>query len=656
MVDLGMKFKTNSLSVVTFVLTVLASISVSARTVTSLSGTGWTCDGLPVSVPHTWNVTDACDGPGDAIVDWSGVKGGDSVGGNGYLKKRAVYRRKFPAARPGKRYFLKFDGASVNADVAVNGRVVGAHQGAFTAFVFEITDFLKTVEVNELEVAVDNRWNELTQPMSADYSVYGGLYRNVWLIETDPVCIDPMTDGTDGIVVAADPGSGDVTVGVSVLGGTNEVKRFRIENHELWSPEHPKLYVRRIAIDQNGSHDSVDVRFAFRTFEFREGLFYLNGRLRKLRGVNRHQDRAGKGWAVSGADEEEDVRLMKEMGVDALRTAHYPQSRHIYDLCDEKGIICWVEYPNVNRLTLTKAFEDGMHRQVREMVSQCRNHPCVAMWSIFNELYNGESWMRERSRDVEAMMARTRDLIHELDPGRPVVGVMGETGIPTRNAIPDEYGLNVYPCWYSDLDMHRMLDWVMRESGRKTVAISEYGIGASVYQHGDPTVRVEAGGAFHPEEYQAFRMHDNLLQIVRDDRVWGSYVWAMFDFGADNRHEGDRCGINDKGLVTHDRKEKKDAYYLYQANWTKTPVLHLVGSRMTVTTNAVISVMGFSNVGPATLTVNGRELGTKTPDEACGLLWPDVKLDAGRNTIRLLSADRTCGAVWMLTKRRKASK
>ena len=616
-----------------------------------LSGPGWTCDGEAVSVPHTWNAADACDGPVVGGVKWSGSRGGDSVGGKGYLKKCAVYRRQLPAKRDGRRYFLKFDGTSVTAEIAVNGRPVGTHKGAFTAFAFEVTDVLRTDGPSELEVAVDNRWDETTQPLAADYSVYGGLYRGVRLIETDPVCIDPVTDGADGVVVTADPKTGEVTVQVAVLGGTNEVQRFSVERPELWSPENPKLYTRRIAITQNGSEDAVDIRFAFRTFEFREGLFYLNGERRQLRGVNRHQDRAGKGWAVSAADEEEDIRLIKSMGADALRTAHYPQSRHIYDLCDELGIICWVEYPNVNRVTFSDAFEQVMLRQVREMVMQNRNHPSVAMWSIFNELFNGEDWMRPKSAALLAMLEKARDAIHALDPARTVVGVMGEIGFGPLARLPDEYGLNVYPKWYSDFTMREMLDWQFVETGRKTFAVSEYGIGASVLQHDDPALRPDCSGPWHPEEYQAYRMHDNLLTMMKESRIWGAYVWAMFDFGADNRTEGDRHGINDKGLVTHDHKTRKDAFYLYQAAWTKAPVLHLVGSRMTTVKRDKMTVMGFSNVGPVTLKVNGRDLGMHSPDEAATVVWEGVSLQPGANEIELLSGGRTAHATWTVVAR-----
>ena len=620
---------------------------VHGRTLTALGGSGWTCDGEPVVVPHTWNVEDACDGPNGTKMPWNGDSAAST---NSYLRKRAVYRREFTVAPlAGRRYFLRFEGASVKADVTLNGCHVGEHVGAFTAFAFEITKMLKQGS-NQLEVGVDNRRDESTQPMSADFSVYGGLYRQVWLIETGAACIDPLTDGADGVKVAADPKTGDVTVEVSVLGGTNEVQRFKVNGYELWSPENPRLYTQRIEIRQGGERDAVDVRFGFRTFEFREDGFYLNGVRRQLRGVNRHQDRAGKGWAVSPEDEKEDISLIKEMGCDALRTAHYPQSRHIYDLCDELGLIVWLEYPNVNMLTFTDEFERGMHRQIREMITQHRNHASVAMWSMWNELYVanwGKGWVLDPDK-AKGMTERTRDLIHRLDPSRPVVAATDKPSARMINDVPDQLAYNRYPGWYSKLSMREILSEMFAADDRRILGMSEYGIGGSIHQHDDPKTCVTPAGPWHPEEYQAWRMHDNLLEMTRDRRIWGHYVWAMFDFAADRRTEGDRHGINDKGLITHDHKTKKDVYYLYRANWTDTPVLHLVGSRMTTTTNSVVNVLGFSNVGDVTLKVNGEETGRRSPDEACGVQWSGVRLKAGENRIELSAGNLTAKAVWTL--------
>ena len=612
--------------------------------VVDLGGAGWTCDGEAVSVPHTWNAADACDGPGETREP----RNGDSAASTtSYLRKAATYRRTLPVgARPGKRYFLKCDGASVIADVKVNGRHVGRHVGAFTAFAFEVTDALVADGENRLEIVVDNSPTAETQPMSADFSVYGGLYRGVRLVETDLVCIDRVTDGADGVRVVADPRTGEVTAQVAVLGGTNEVQRFAVPDFELWSPENPKVYTRTVSIRQRGCTDEMPIAFAFRTMEFREDGFYLNGVRRQLRGVNRHQDIAGKGWAMSAADEERDILLIKEMGADALRTAHYPQSRHIYDLCDRLGLICWVEYPNVTRLIFTDDFEKGMHRQIREMVAQLGNHPSIAMWSICNELeMAGKGWKLDPGQTV-ALLTRTKDLIHSIDPSRPVVSATDKPKARRANDVTDQLAYNRYPGWYAKRSMREMLGEMFAADDRRILGMSEYGVGGSVRQHGNPTTGVAPAGPWHPEEYQAYRLHDDLLELTRHPGIWGHYVWAMFDFAADRRTEGDRHGINDKGLMTHDHKVKKDAYYLYRANWTKSPTLHLVGSRMTSVTNSTIDVMGFSNVGPVTLRVNGVACGTQTPDAACGVLWRDVPLNSGTNLVELNAGRLTRSAVW----------
>ena len=612
------------------------------RVVTDLSGEGWTCDGEPVSVPHTWNAYDACNGPGQTIEP---RRGDSAASRTSYLRKRAVYTRSLPAPTAGRRTFIKFEGASIITDVKVNGQEIGRHIGAFTAFAFDITDALKD-EDNLLEVAVDNRLTDLTQPLSADFSVYGGIYRKVWLIETDPVCIDPVKDGANGLRIFPDAKTGEVRVEVTVNGGTNEVQRFKVNNFELWSPENPKVYRHMIELKQNGSYDAVQAKFAFRTIEFRQDGFYLNGQRRQLKGVNRHQDRMGKGWAVSPADEEEDIRLMREMGADALRTAHYPQSQHIYDLCDELGLICWVEYPNVNRLIFTEAFEKEMHRQYREMVAQLRNHPSIAMWGIWNELEPRHGWRLDLKKTI-GMMERTRDLVHELDPSRKVVSAADHPEFHEMNGVSDELAYNSYPKWYANFTMRERLDKMLKESGHSILGMSEYGVGGSIRQHDDPKHQVAPGGRWHPEDYQAYRMHDNLKEMTAEPRIWGHFVWAMFDFGADRRTEGDSYGINDKGLVAYDHKTKKDVFHLYQANWRKDlKVLHLVGSRARSLTNATVTVMGVSNVGAARLVVNGQDLGECQPDAASGLFWEDVALKMGDNTVELRCGDLVRTAQW----------
>ena len=623
-----------------FVSCVLSGMA-SARKVTLLSGPGWTCDGIPVEIPHTWNACDGVNGPDGELPP--GAWTGDSAASLSYVRKRAVYRRALPHTDKGRRVFVKCEGASVRAEVFVNGMCAGRHVGAFTAFTCEITHMLRERD-NVLEIDVDNRYDVATQPMSADFTVYGGLYRDIWLIETDPVCIDLLTDGSDGVVVEANPDTGDVIARVAVLGGTNEIRRFKVDDPILWSPDSPKVYRRKISIEQAGCSDEVVVSFGFRRVEFRNDGFYLNGAKVRLDGVNRHQDREGKGWAVSHADEDEDIAQVKEIGANALRTAHYPQSQHIYDLCDASGLICWVEYPNVNRVTCTDAFEQGMRQQYREMVVQLRNHPSICMWGLYNVMHgSGEDQPRDQTA---AILSRLKDMVCNLDASRPTVAAMDKFEFTELNDLPDQLAFNRYPGWYHNMTMREMLDECFLRTGRGLLGVSEYGVGASIRQHGEPTQSVAPRGSWHPEEYQAFRMHDNLLQLSNEPRVWGSFVWALFDFGADRRTEGDRHGINDKGLIAYDHRTRKDAYYLYAANWGKDPVLHLVGSHMLETTNETFSVMGFCNYGKVLLRVNGVSLGEKEPDSVKTVLWKDVSLAFGDNVVELEAGGKVLRKIW----------
>lgn len=632
--------------VATMAFALFAMTATANRRIISLDGPGWTCDGIPVCVPHTWNAADASDGPGE---NTSKLRPGDSAWSSStYCRKSVCYSKMLPRIRKGKRYFLRCDGASIIADVIVNGQKVGRHVGAFTAFGFEVSPMLND-GANRLDIIVDNRLTELSQPLSADFSVFGGLYRSVCLIETDAICIDPMSDGGDGVKVHADPKSGKVKVDISVLGGTNEVQTFTVEDYELWTPEKPTLYERDISIHQGGCFDSVRIRFAFRSVEFREDGFYLNGVKRKLRGVNRHQDMEGKGWAVSPVDEKRDIRLIKEMGADALRTAHYPQSQHVYDLCDELGLICWVEYPNVNKLVFTDVFERGMRQQIKEMIVQLRNHPSIAMWGLWNELEmdeNPDGWKLDPEQTRE-MLVGVKDFMHSLDPSRAVVAATDKPKSRRINDVTDQLAYNRYPRWYSAQSMRELLDEMFSSDDRKILGISEYGVGASVCQHGNPTDDVAAEGSWHPEERQAYLMHENLKGLMSEKRIWGSFVWAMFDFGADCRTEGARHGINDKGLVCYDHVTRKDAFYLYQANWrSDIPVCHLVGSRMTEINTNRVTVMAFSNQGEVELVVNGKSFGAQIPDECATAMWSSVPMSNGVNQVQIRCGAYKRRAIW----------
>lgn len=643
------------------------------RRVTTLSE-GWTADGVPVTVPHTWNATDGEDGlsaacNADLVARQKGLKSGDyefdeavfqrnsARNEGGYVRKAVVYRHALPDPKPDRRYFVRCAGASITADVLVNRTVVGRHLGAYAAFCYELTESLAPSN-NVLTIVVDNRWNPDLPTLSADFTVFGGLYREVELIETPKVCIDPTYYGGPGVSVSTDPATGEVSVDVRISGGAAKAtyavgdlatpeSRFRLPDFNLWSPETPVVYELAVTLD---SGDSVRVPFGFRSVAFdAEGRFRLNGRVRKLRGVNRHQHRQGKGWAISAADDEEDFALIREMGADAVRTAHYPQSRHVYDLTDRLGFVVWCEVPVTDCTVPSVAYAANVETMIREMVAQHGNHPSICLWSLFNELRNGWSRQSADGPMAEAVRAEQR-LFKALDPSRPTVAAGCKVDAPYINDIPDALAINTYPGWYfgTGVEMAPTLAEWLDVTRRKAIGVSEYGAGASIRHHALvlPSSRVEPKGAFHPEELQAAIHERNWRTLSERTDVWGTFVWAMFDFASDGRSEGDRSGINDKGLVTADRKERKDAFWFYKANWTQTPVLRIVGQRATEANAENVPVTVYSNVGDVTLSVNGQPLGTVRPDAFRCAKWANVALRPGENIVEARAGGHVARAIW----------
>jgi len=617
-----------------------------ARHVMELSGSGWTLtepDGgtSTVFVPHSWNIEDGCDGKG-VLSGERYVR--NSSCASSYERKRVVYARKLPDPKPGRRYFVRCEGASISAVVSVNGRQVGEHIGAFTAFCFEVTDVLRQ-SGNRLEIAVDNfSRDDVAPPVNADFTMYGGLCRKVWLIETAQVCIDPTRDGGSGVRLFPNAETGEVRAEIAVSGGADETRLFAVPDFRLWSPETPVVYTQRFEI---ASGDAVVETFGFRKVEFRSDGFYLNGTRRQLRGVNYHQDREGRGWAVSDGERAADIATIKELGADAVRTAHYPHAGRTYSLCDEAGLLAWCEQPNVNGLRFSDAFRSNVWRQTREMVVQLGNHPSIFCWSIFNELYNK---VPMNEGEPEKMMEDLRDYVKTLDPSRPVAAASDMVGKARLNRIPDVLGFNRYPGWYSGAasNMSARVEEIFSENPSwTTIAMSEYGAGGDVASQGDVLARCQPKSNFHSDGYQAFVHYENYRALMSDSRVWGTFVWCLFDFGSDCRLEGRKWGRNDKGLIAFNHVTKKSAWHFYHANWSSVPELHLVGaSREHLTTNATLNVLGFSNLGDIELLVNGRIMDTKTPDAVKTVLWRDVPLSVGTNTVELRSGGRVSRASW----------
>lgn len=621
----------------------------------------WTCDGVRVDIPHTWNSVDGADGQGAYPLDTD-----NSVAGRGYLRTSKTYRTRLPFPRVEKRYFVKCGGAAVTAKVAVNGRLVGVHNFAQTGFVFEITPYLRQYG-NTLEIAVDNYFDEDLPPIYGDYTVCGGIYRPVTLIETDQLCIDPARQGSDGFEVETEadgtvriktflsgPAEG-AEVTYTVNGQTFGWDEFKVEGVKPWSPEEPTLYDLTIGVKLGAWSDSVTRKIGFRTIEFREDGFYLNGKKRQLRGVNVHQDREEKGWAITEKDITEDVELVKAMGADAIRGAHYSHSQFFYEECDRLGIICDVEIPASSYVRTNELYLGRLEKLAKEEIAQCRNHPSVAMWSIYNELYSVWDGHKMGPEDGEKVAKLVQKWVKEVDKYHPTTCAAAYSYRDSINRIADALGFNAYPGWYheggdqgrSSADMVMRINDFLKSGNCKTVGIGEYGGGASMWHHENPFVRPEPGDVFHPEEDQV-ELHRIEYGIIKaDPRVWGSFVWVMYDFASDNRNEGDRRGINDKGLVTRDRKTLKDTYHFYQTNWRKEPKLFLSGKRLVKASADKVQVVGFSNVGEVTLSVNGEEIGTKTPDDVKVVVWDGVQLREGVNTIEISAGGLKDACNWI---------
>ena len=557
-----------------------------------------------VTLPHTWNAEDGQDG------------------GNDYWRGTAMYAKTFPKPAHGGAVVLEFPGAAMTADVYLNGTHLAHHEGGYSTFRVDITRYLQ--EENLLCVAVDNSNNDRVYPQKADFTFYGGLYRGVDLILVPENHFELCKDGTPGIkvtpAVSEDMKSAAVTVETWQNGGTvtytlnGESKtvesvndhaeaEFTIKNVHLWDGlDDPYLYTVTASLD---SGDEISARFGCRKIGFdAEKGFLLNGRSYPLRGVSRHQDRKGLGNALTINEHREDMEFIREIGANTVRLAHYQHAQEFYDLCDEYGMVVWAEIPYI-----TRHMPNGRQNtigQMRELVTQCYNHPGIVCWGLSNEI-TAASPVDEDLLDNHRVL---NDLCHRMDTTRPTVmahAFMLEQESPLI-PIADIASYNLYFGWYlGELEQNdKFFDAYHKKFPNRVIGFSEYGADANPqYQ----SKKAEKGD--YSETYQCV-YHEHLLKCIEErPYLWATHVWNLFDFAADGRDEGGKNGENQKGLVTFDRKLRKDAFYLYKAHWSKEPFVHLCGSRYVDRTEDQTEIKVYSNQGEVTLLVDGREIGTK---------------------------------------------
>jgi beta-galactosidase len=632
-------------------------------------------DWQSISIPHNWG--------------WQ-----EAMNGQPYYRGPGWYRRDLNLGAPqtGRRYFLRFEAASTVADVYLNGNFIGQHRGGFGAFCFEITSQLATNGTNLLAIRVSNAPQPDIAPISGDFSVYGGLYRPVHLLITDNVCFTPSDHASPGVAwlqtkVSPEEADLDITAQISngkknnppftvvasvfdatgnLAGSTEQNIRpapgrtapyflhVTIPNPHLWNGrKDPYLYKAVIELrDTSNVVDSVTQPLGLRFYSVDPDKgFFLNGQPYHLHGVNKHQDREGKGWAVSEADLDEDVALIKELGCTVVRCAHYQHSDYFYSLCDQAGILVWAEIPQVNEIHGTPEFEETSRNQLVDLIRQNVNHPSIFAWSLFNEL-----WPAATNSDPHRELQDLKITANGEDPTRPTICATSNNGMPQMNRIPDLLGWNIYPGWYSSWgakdSFGKLLDQRRNDSRHGGFCVSEYGAGANVLQHEqDPKPPVPTS-QWHPEEWQAIVHEEAWKQMKARPYVWGTFAWAMFDFAVASRHEGGVPGRNDKGLVTYDRKTKKDAFFFYKANWSDDPILYITSRRFTERTNAVTSVKVYSNAAEVEVSVNGATLGTCENDGNDVFVWDKAGLKPGDNRIearaRRNGQDLTDACTWTL--------
>ena len=593
-----------------------------------------------VALPHTWNALDGQDG------------------GNDYWRGIGTYQIELPNPTEGKKQYIELKGANHVATVYCNGRELGTHKGGFSTFRFNLTPAMKP-EGNVLTVVVSNAKSDI-YPQNADFTFYGGLYRDVNFVEVADAHFDLLKEGTDGVFVTPHA-AGKTRVDlfpVNAAGCTvkvvlkdaednvaaegqadaadHTVVKLDVKEPHLWNGmADPYCYTCEASIEKDGEvQDCVAVTYGYRGFHVDlENGFFLNGKSCPLHGVSRHQDRQDKGWAISREDHEEDIALIKEIGANTIRLAHYQHDQYFYDLCDHTGFVLWAEIPFISSFIPGQEAYENTISQMTELISQNYSHPSIFFWGISNEItISGET------EDLYRNLTDLHALCKKLDPTR--LTTMAEVSMVPMTSehvyITDVLSYNHYFGWYvGDVeDNGPWLDKFHALNPDRPLGVSEYGSEAILKWH---TTTPENHD--YTEEYAAYYHHEMLKTFATRPYLWSTHVWNMFDFAADARDEGGVQGRNNKGLVTYDRKTKKDAFYIYQAYWTTKPMIHVCGERFVDRAPEERIVTVYTNCPNVTLVVNGEEVATKDAVDHA-VVFENVALNDGDNTVTA-----TCGDV-----------
>ena len=617
------------------------------RTTTLLTVARFAKQGQPlesVSLPHTWNALDGQDGGADY---WRGI---------------GTYEIDLPNPTKDRKQYIEFQGANHVATVYCNGRELGTHKGGFSTFRFDLTPAMKP-EGNVLTVVVSNAPSDI-YPQSADFTFYGGLYRDVNFIEVDEAHFELLLDGTCGvfvtphnvgntrvdlfcvnadgctILVELKDADGKVVGSATTEASDHAHVLIDVKQPHLWNGmEDPYCYTCEAKIFKGVDFlklaplDTVTVTYGYRSFHVCPNTgFWLNGKNVPLHGVSRHQDRLDKGWAISKADHEEDCALIKELGANTIRLAHYQHDQYFYDLCDKTGFVLWAEIPFISQFIPTQEAYQNTISQMTELVAQNYNHPAIFFWGISNEILIG--------KDREDLRQNLRDL-HELaksmDPSRlTTMAQVSMTPMDSEhNYITDVVSYNHYFGWYvGDVeDNGPWLDKFHAMHPDKCLGVSEYGAENILTWH-----TAEPDNHDYTEEYANHYHQEMLKTFAKRPYLWSTHQWNCFDFAADARNEGGVKGRNNKGLITYDRKIKKDAFYIYKAWWNPEPMIWVSGSRFVNRgPEAERDVIVYTNCDQVTLVVNGKNVATQQAVDHM-IVFENVVVD-GENVITAYCGD-----------------